>query len=85
MDTTQPNSGVLRRYLPSLTWGAEYSRRTLINDLVVAAIVTIMLIPQSLACALLAGLPLQVGLFASMANSTSTRSSAPRARSRSAA
>ena len=56
-----------RRYLPILTWGAEYSGRTLTNDLIVAAIVTIMLIPQSLAYALLAGLPVQVGLFASMA------------------
>jgi SulP family sulfate permease len=58
---------LLRRYLPILTWGAEYSRRTLANDLIVAAIVTVMLIPQSLAYALLAGLPVQVGLFASMA------------------
>jgi len=58
---------LLRRYLPILTWGAEYSRRTFTNDLVVACIVTIMLIPQSLAYALLAGLPPQVGLYASMA------------------
>ncbi|RPH35545.1 MAG: sodium-independent anion transporter, partial [Planctomycetota bacterium] len=58
---------LLRRYLPLLTWGAEYSRRTLTNDLIVAVIVTVMLIPQSLAYALLAGLPVQVGLFASMA------------------
>jgi SulP family sulfate permease len=56
----------LRRYLPILIWGAEYSRRTLANDLTVAAIVTVMLIPQSLAYALLAGLPAQVGLYASM-------------------
>jgi SulP family sulfate permease len=58
---------LLRRYLPILTWGAEYSRRTFTNDLIVALIVTVMLIPQSLAYALLAGLPVQVGLFASMA------------------
>jgi sulfate permease, SulP family len=58
---------MLRRYLPILTWGAEYSGRTFTNDLVVALIVTVMLIPQSLAYALLAGLPVQVGLFASMA------------------
>src|SRR5512139_1747798 len=58
---------ILRRYLPILTWGAEYSLQTLTNDLIVAAIVTIMLIPQSLAYALLAGLPAQVGLYASMA------------------
>jgi SulP family sulfate permease len=56
-----------RRYLPILTWGPEYSRKTLANDLIVAVIVTVMLIPQSLAYALLAGLPVQVGLFASMA------------------
>jgi hypothetical protein len=37
----------LRRYLPILTWGAEYSLRTFANDLVAAAIVSIMLIPQS--------------------------------------
>jgi len=44
---------LLRRYRPILTWGAEYSRQTLASDLVAAAIVTIMLIPQSLAYALL--------------------------------
>jgi sulfate permease, SulP family len=58
---------ILRRYFPILTWGAEYSSRTFTNDLIVACIVTIMLIPQSLAYALLAGLPPQIGLYASMA------------------
>ena len=58
---------MLRRYLPILTWGAEYSRQTFANDLMAAIIVTIMLIPQSLAYALLVGLPPQVGLYASMA------------------
>jgi SulP family sulfate permease len=58
---------MLRRFFPILTWGAAYSRRTFTNDLIVAAIVTIMLIPQSLAYAILAGLPPQVGLYASMA------------------
>ena len=58
---------LFRRYLPILTWGAEYSSRTLINDLIVAGIVMVMLIPQSLAYALLAGLPPQIGLYASMA------------------
>jgi SulP family sulfate permease len=67
MNATQSQPGMLRRYLPILTWGPEYSRRTLTNDLIVAAIVTIMLIPQSLAYALLAGLPPEVGLYASMA------------------
>jgi sulfate permease, SulP family len=58
---------ILRRHLPVLTWGSAYSQRTLVNDLIVAAIVTMMLIPQSLAYAQLAGLPAQVGLYASMA------------------
>jgi SulP family sulfate permease len=58
---------LLRRYLPILTWGAGYTRPALAADLVVAAIVTIMLIPQSLAYAALAGLPAQVGLYASIA------------------
>jgi SulP family sulfate permease len=58
---------LLRRYLPILDWGARYDGKTFVNDLVVAGIVTVMLIPQSLAYALLAGLPAQVGLYASMA------------------
>jgi sulfate permease, SulP family len=58
---------LLRSYFPILEWGAVYNRQTAINDLVVAIIVAIMLIPQSLAYAQLAGLPAEVGLYASMA------------------
>ncbi len=54
------------RFLPILDWGSRYNRATLTNDLVAAIIVTIMLIPQSLAYALLAGLPPVVGLYASI-------------------
>ena len=61
MNTTQ-----LAKYLPILDWGRTYDRSTLTNDLVAALIVTIMLIPQSLAYALLAGLPPEIGLYASM-------------------
>ncbi|MDO6589915.1 sodium-independent anion transporter [Loktanella sp. D2R18] len=57
----------LARYLPILTWGKDYTRETLSNDLIAAVIVTIMLIPQSLAYALLAGLPPEAGLYASIA------------------
>ncbi len=56
----------LGRYLPVLDWGRRYDRRALSNDLIAAAIVTIMLIPQSLAYALLAGLPPEAGLYASI-------------------
>jgi SulP family sulfate permease len=57
---------LLSRYFPPLVWGRSYSRATLTNDLVAAVIVTIMLIPQSLAYALLAGLPAQAGIYASI-------------------
>ncbi len=56
----------LRRYFPILEWGAEYNRDTFTSDAVAAVIVTIMLIPQSLAYALLAGLPPEAGLYASI-------------------
>ncbi len=59
-------AGLLARYVPVLDWGRTYSRDSLTNDLVAAVIVTIMLIPQSLAYALLAGLPAEMGLYASM-------------------
>ncbi|NRG19982.1 sulfate permease [Rhizobiales bacterium] len=60
-------AGFAARYLPILDWGRSYSRDTLANDLTAAVIVTIMLIPQSLAYALLAGLPPEAGLYASIA------------------
>lgn len=56
----------LRQYLPILEWGRAYNRQTLESDLLAAVIVTIMLIPQSLAYALLAGLPAEAGLYASI-------------------
>ncbi len=56
----------LSRYFPVLQWGKTYSKITLTNDLLAAVIVTIMLIPQSLAYALLAGLPAEMGLYASI-------------------
>ena len=55
-----------KRYFPIADWGARYSREHFGSDLLAALIVTIMLIPQSLAYALLAGLPAEVGLYASM-------------------
>ncbi len=56
----------LARYLPILDWGRSYGRDTFTSDMVAAVIVTIMLIPQSLAYALLAGLPAEMGLYASI-------------------
>lgn len=56
----------LKRYLPMLQWLPQYNRGTAARDLLASVIVTITLIPQSLAYALLAGLPAQVGLYASI-------------------
>ncbi|WJS87052.1 sulfate permease [Paracoccus sp. TOH] len=53
------------RLLP-LHWTRGYDGATLRADLLAAAIVTIMLIPQSLAYAMLANLPPEVGLYASI-------------------
>ncbi len=52
----------LSSWLPILDWGRRYNRDTFVGDGVAALIVTVMLIPQSLAYALLAGLPPEVGL-----------------------
>ena len=57
----------LRKYFPIFEWGAQYSRQILVNDLITGVVVTMMLVPQSLAYAQLAGLPAQVGLYASIA------------------
>ncbi|WP_134682465.1 SulP family inorganic anion transporter [Paracoccus ravus] len=57
---------MFRRYLPILDWGRGYDRGMLTSDLLAALIVTIMLIPQSLAYAMLVGLPPVMGLYASI-------------------
>jgi glyoxylase-like metal-dependent hydrolase (beta-lactamase superfamily II) len=57
---------VAEGHIPILDWGRRYSRATLTSDVLAAIIVTIMLIPQSLAYALLAGLPPEVGHYASI-------------------
>jgi SulP family sulfate permease len=53
--------------LPILQWGRRYDRVAFGGDALAALIVTVMLIPQSLAYALLAGLPPEAGLYASVA------------------
>jgi SulP family sulfate permease len=47
-------------------WLRQYQRPWLSGDLTAGLIVTVMLIPQSLAYAMLAGLPPQIGLYASI-------------------
>ena len=57
----------LRRHVPLLDWAPAYDRTAFSNDMIAALVVTFMLIPQSLAYALLAGLPPEAGIYASIA------------------
>lgn len=65
-----PWNGVQRHslstYLPILSWGKAYQRQWLSGDLMAGLIVAVMLVPQAMAYALLAGLPPQTGLYASI-------------------
>ncbi|WP_338268074.1 SulP family inorganic anion transporter [Marinomonas pontica] len=54
----------LEKYLPASAWIKEYSRSKLQADTMASFIATILLIPQSMGYALLAGLPAVVGLYA---------------------
>lgn len=56
----------LNRLLPFTDWLFHYKRENLTGDILAGVIVTIMLIPQSLAYAMLAGLPPEYGLYASI-------------------
>lgn len=56
----------LSRYLPFTRWLLHYRQADLPSDLVAGMVTAIMLIPQSMAYAQLAGLPPQVGLYASV-------------------
>lgn len=50
-------------YFPIWNWGRNYSRADLSGDLMAGMVVAIMLMPQSMAYAMLAGLPPQIGLY----------------------
>ncbi|MEC8587848.1 MAG: sulfate permease [Pseudomonadota bacterium] len=52
---------------PVAGWVKHYNKQSFLSDLVAAVIVAIMLIPQSLAYAMLAGLPPEICLYASIA------------------
>ena len=56
----------MNRFLPVTTWLTGYSRQTFAGDALAGVIVAIMLVPQGMAYALLAGLPPEVGLYASI-------------------
>lgn len=56
----------LGRFLPIIDWLPGYDRAALASDGMAGLIVAIMLVPQGMAYALLAGLPPEVGLYASI-------------------
>ncbi len=56
----------LGRVLPILDWLPGYGRTALASDSMAGLIVAIMLVPQGMAYALLAGLPPEVGLYSSI-------------------
>jgi SulP family sulfate permease len=63
--TAMPDTPI-SRYFPILKWLRGYGREDFVGDLLAGVIVAIMLVPQGMAYALLAGLPAQVGLYASI-------------------
>jgi len=65
--TSEHRHTASERWLPVMGWLRAYDRSTLGSDAFAALIVTLMLVPQSLAYAMIAGLPPQVGLYASIA------------------
>ncbi len=56
----------LKPFIPILEWLPSYKRAQFSGDLLAGIIVAIVLIPQSMAYAMVAGLPPQVGLYASV-------------------
>ncbi|MEM7802250.1 MAG: sulfate permease [Chloroflexota bacterium] len=57
---------LIEGWVPAFVWIKGYSRELFSQDLIAGIIVAVMLVPQSMAYALLAGLPPEVGLYASI-------------------
>ena len=55
--------GLLRRRFPIVNWLPNYNMKFAVNDAIAGITVGLTSIPQSIAYAALAGLPLQVNLF----------------------
>jgi len=62
---THQQSSFWGKIFPPLVWGAGYSKDLLRGDLIAGGTTAVMLIPQGMAYALLAGIPPIMGLYAS--------------------
>ncbi len=58
--------GNLSKYIPVLHWLPNYNKEDLSGDLIAGFTVAVMLIPQGMAYAMLAGLPPEIGLYSSI-------------------
>ncbi len=56
----------MRRFLPVLEWLPTYKKNDLPRDIIAGLTVGIVIIPQAMAYAMLAGLPAQYGLYAAL-------------------
>jgi sulfate permease, SulP family len=66
MNTPTPTPAPLRSPWWQIPWLQGYHRSLALQDLVAGLVVTVLLVPQSLAYAMLAGLPPHVGMYASI-------------------
>lgn len=64
--TTTRTSFRLARWIPILNWLPNYRKSDLGGDLIAGLTVAMMLIPQAMSYAMLAGLPAHIGLYASV-------------------
>ncbi len=59
-----PRREAVARFVPIMQWLPEYPRSRLRGDILAGAVVAALLVPQSLGYARIAGVPVQVGLYA---------------------
>jgi len=62
----QPSLNPMAKYFPILSWLKDYKREDFDGDVVAGIITAILLVPQGIAYAILAGLPAEMGLYASI-------------------
>ena len=66
-DDAEGTPSAIRRYVPILEWLPKYERKWLEGDAVAGLTVWSLLVPQSLAYATLAGVPVEYGLYSAFA------------------